>query len=191
MHCTRVPAEDICDDCHRPRAIVVQVYWFPAGATSLTESPAAFAGLAVCGVLSSFTSTLMFTALGSFFNRISDPDMGGAYLTLLNTIANMGVILPKIGVFAMMDLLTRKTCQPKAGMPVLLSHLTCTGSSNEGASGSGCAEAGGECVTLRDGFYPLSYCMVLVGVLLGIHFQRTLPRLEALPLERWRARPRP
>lgn len=32
----------------------------------------------------------MFTAMGSFFNRISDPDMGGAYLTLLNTIANMG-----------------------------------------------------------------------------------------------------
>lgn len=34
--------------------------------------------------------TLMFTSLGSFFNRISDPEMGGAYLTLLNTIANMG-----------------------------------------------------------------------------------------------------
>lgn len=32
----------------------------------------------------------MFTALGTFFNRISDPEMGGAYLTLLNTIANMG-----------------------------------------------------------------------------------------------------
>lgn len=35
----------------------------------------------------------MFTAMGSFFNRISDPGMGGAYLTLLNTIANMGKIL--------------------------------------------------------------------------------------------------
>ena len=30
---------------------------------------------------------LMFTSLGSLFNGISDPAMGGAYLTLLNTIA--------------------------------------------------------------------------------------------------------
>lgn len=68
----------------------IQVWGFPAGAQSLTEHPRAFALLALCGLLTSFTSTLMFTSLGSFFNRISDPAMGGAYLTLLNTIANMG-----------------------------------------------------------------------------------------------------
>lgn len=68
----------------------MQVYYFPTDAHSLTAHPKAFAGLAACGLLTSFTSTLMFTSLGSFFNRISDPAMGGAYLTLLNTIANMG-----------------------------------------------------------------------------------------------------
>ena len=31
---------------------------------------------------------------------ISDASMGGAYLTLLNTVANLGVIVPKIFVFA-------------------------------------------------------------------------------------------
>ena len=67
-----------------------QVYYFPRGAASLGDHPAAFAALAAAGVATSFMSTLMFTALGSFYNRISDPDMGGAYLTLLNTIANMG-----------------------------------------------------------------------------------------------------
>ena len=68
----------------------MQVYNFPSGASSLLSHPKAFLALAVCGLLTSFTSTLMFTAMGSFFNRISDPGMGGAYLTLLNTIANMG-----------------------------------------------------------------------------------------------------
>lgn len=34
------------------------------------------------------------------FCRISDPSMGGAYLTLLNTIANLGITLPKIFIFA-------------------------------------------------------------------------------------------
>jgi hypothetical protein len=72
------------------------VYRFPSGATSLTDHPWWFGVLAASGLATSFTSTLMFTALGSFYNRISDPDMGGAYLTLLNTIANMGAQHPVI-----------------------------------------------------------------------------------------------
>ena len=45
------------------------VHRFPAGASALGDAPAAFAGVAALGVATSFTSTLMFTALGSFFNR--------------------------------------------------------------------------------------------------------------------------
>lgn len=52
-----------------------QVLRFPAGVQQLADSPRDFALLAACGLGTSFTSTLMFTALGSFFNRISDPDM--------------------------------------------------------------------------------------------------------------------
>ena len=66
------------------------MFLFPSGASSLTDHPWWFALLAAAGLVTSFTSTLMFTALGSFYTRISDPDMGGSYLTLLNTIANMG-----------------------------------------------------------------------------------------------------
>ena len=71
-------------------ARAAQVYYFPSGASSLGGHPGWFAALAAAGLVTSFTSTLMFTSLGGFFNRISDPGMGGAYLTLLNTIANMG-----------------------------------------------------------------------------------------------------
>ena len=75
---------------HSETLAMVQVYFFPSGASSLSDHPWWFALLAVAGLVTSFTSTLMFTALGSFYTRISDPDMGGSYLTLLNTIANMG-----------------------------------------------------------------------------------------------------
>ena len=75
-----------------------QVYCFPSGAASLGDHPAWFGALAAAGLVTSFSSTLMFTALGSFFNRISDPDMGGAYLTLLNTIANMGAAAPSLAL---------------------------------------------------------------------------------------------
>ena len=45
------------------------MYRFPAGATSLSDAPAAFAALAALGVATSFASTLMFTSLGSFYNK--------------------------------------------------------------------------------------------------------------------------
>ena len=67
-----------------------QVGVFPEGAESLLGHKRWFLALGACGLATSFTSTLMFTSLGAFFNRVSDPRMGGAYLTLLNTIANMG-----------------------------------------------------------------------------------------------------
>ena len=53
----------------------MQVWRFPVGAKELWHAPYDFAILAAAGVATSFTSTLMFTAMGSFFNRISDPDM--------------------------------------------------------------------------------------------------------------------
>ena len=58
-------------------ATATAVYTFPPGAASLTDAPIAFGILAIIGVATSFSSTLMFTALGDFFNRISDPAMGG------------------------------------------------------------------------------------------------------------------
>ena len=53
----------------------LQVWAFPADAVHLSSHPREFGLLALLGLLTSFTSTLMFTAMGSFFNRISDPDM--------------------------------------------------------------------------------------------------------------------
>lgn len=169
-------------------AVTLVVYNFPSGASSLLSHPKAFLALAVCGLLTSFTSTLMFTAMGSFFNRISDPGMGGAYLTLLNTIANMGVTLPKLAVFACMDFFTVHTCMTATESEQMLSHIACTGSRNEGSNAHACGEAGGQCITLRDGFYPLSFGMIIIGAFLGWHFSKTLPQLEALPIHKWRAK---
>ena len=43
------------------------------GASSFLEHKAWFGMLSAIGLVTSFSSTLMFTALGSFFNKISDP----------------------------------------------------------------------------------------------------------------------
>ena len=110
--------------CRRP--CLRQVYYFPRSAASLGDHPGAFAALAAAGVATSFLSTLMFTALGSFYNRISDPDMGGAYLTLLNTIANMGAHAhsavrpaePILGCLSLVGEPTVSPCDSSNGPPL-------------------------------------------------------------------------
>ena len=40
----------------------------------------------------------MFTAIMGFHAKISDPKIGGSYMTLLNTFANLGTILIHVDV---------------------------------------------------------------------------------------------
>jgi hypothetical protein len=58
---TRCPLCVLCWCCWR------------AGASSFLEHRTWFGMLSAIGLVTSFSSTLMFTALGSFFNRVSDP----------------------------------------------------------------------------------------------------------------------
>lgn len=66
--------------------------------------------------------------------------MGGAYLTLLNTIANMGVILPKTPLFAAIDWLTFSQCHNQAGQ--LVKGLVCPKKIRLLAGKSACTDAG-------------------------------------------------
>lgn len=66
--------------------------------------------------------------------------MGGAYLTLLNTIANMGVILPKTPLFAAMDWLTVSQCHDLQGH--IVKGLTCPKKIRLLAGSSPCTDAG-------------------------------------------------
>eukprot|EP00878_Enallax_costatus_P023359 GHUV01024843.1.p2 GENE.GHUV01024843.1~~GHUV01024843.1.p2 ORF type:complete len:106 (-),score=14.81 GHUV01024843.1:96-413(-) len=48
--------------------------------------------------------------------------------------------------------------------------------------------AGHTCSMDHDGFYIVSYTMAAVGLVLGVYFSRLFPRLDRLPLARWRAK---
>ena len=47
---------------------------------------------------------------GAFFAAISDPKIGGTYLTLLNTISNFGGAWPKYFVLKLVDVATASSC---------------------------------------------------------------------------------
>lgn len=57
-----------------PSHSTLAVLRFPVGAALFGDAPANFAAVAAIGVATSFTSTLMFTALGSFYNRWAGGD---------------------------------------------------------------------------------------------------------------------
>lgn len=48
--------------------------------------------------------------------------------------------------------------------------------------------AGHTCTIDHDGFYIVSYTMASVGLALGVYFIRLFPRLDRLPLDKWRAK---
>lgn len=52
----------------------------------------------------------MFVAVMAFFAKISDPSVGGTYMTLLNTICNLGGNWPTSIILWLVDVLTWKQC---------------------------------------------------------------------------------
>lgn len=52
----------------------------------------------------------MFVAVMAFFAKISDPAVGGTYMTLLNTVCNLGGNWPTTVVLWLVDVLTWRRC---------------------------------------------------------------------------------
>lgn len=52
----------------------------------------------------------MFVASMAFFAKVSDPTVGGTYMTLLNTLNNLGGNWPSTTALWLVDLLTFRKC---------------------------------------------------------------------------------
>ncbi|RSH94847.1 hypothetical protein EHS25_004653 [Saitozyma podzolica] len=69
-----------------------------------------FALVVATTLLSSLTSTVQFVGITAFHTQIADPLIGGTYMTLLNTISNLGGTWPRPLVLRGVDMLTSATC---------------------------------------------------------------------------------
>nr|XP_019014711.1 uncharacterized protein I206_00797 [Kwoniella pini CBS 10737]OCF53492.1 hypothetical protein I206_00797 [Kwoniella pini CBS 10737] len=138
-------------------------------------------------LLSSLTSTVQFVGICAFHTQIADPLIGGTYMTLLNTVSNLGGTWPKPLILRSVDVLTIASCS----VPTSIFEKGIT-STNECVSEAGkhaCSAAGGECAVLRDGYYIMSMVCVTLGAMILIGFVLpTVKRLSALPMSAWRVR---
>ncbi|ETW87634.1 mfs acetyl-CoA transporter [Heterobasidion irregulare TC 32-1] len=88
------------------------VYWFPTPPIS----NGFFVFLIIHTVLQSFSSTIQFVGISAFHTQISDPVIGGTYMTLLNTFTNLGGTWPKYFVLKGVDFFTIATCEVKESL---------------------------------------------------------------------------
>jgi PAT family acetyl-CoA transporter-like MFS transporter 1 len=161
--------------------------------------------LLFCVLCREIMSNAMFVAQMAFFARVSDPRLGGTYMTLLNTVSNLGGSWVKTASLGFLDYTTVRQCkQPSvpataaARMGGLLRSSTSTAALSLVEEGSGrlltcgepagvalCGAMGGACQIVVDGYaVQLGACCVL-GVLWFAFMKRRIERLQDSRPEDW------
>jgi len=167
----------------------VVVWGFPKGPVG-----SGYFGIVIATtLLSSLASTVQFVGITAFHTQIADPLIGGTYMTLLNTISNLGGTWPKPLILRSVDLLTTAQCQTSSSSssssssksPIPIPGVECLSESGKLA----CSRLGGKCVVTRDGYYIMSVGCVLLGAALLVGFiLPTVKRLQGLPMSAWRVK---
>ncbi|XP_071805763.1 acetyl-coenzyme A transporter 1-like [Asterias amurensis] len=121
----------------------------------------------------------MFVASMAFNARISDPRIGGTYMTLLNTVQNLGGNWPSTLALWMVDFLTWKSCVGGTGSNL---EMDCDNKVEVKA----CTDAGGHCVTDIDGYYiELIACLIIGFTWLCLRSEK-VRKLQDLKEEDWK-----
>ncbi|TNY19044.1 acetyl-coenzyme A transporter 1-domain-containing protein, partial [Rhodotorula diobovata] len=135
-----------------------------------------FALVVLCTVGSSFSSTVQFVGISAFHTQIADPLIGGTYMTLLNTVSNLGGTWPKFFVLKGIDRLSLAVCHVHSSpsssdsgpspLDLVVRSAECVSDHGKAA----CAALGGECLTERDGYYAVSAVCIALGAALLLWF---------------------
>lgn len=153
---------------------------FPPG--GMTNSY--FALIVISTVSASCASTVQFVGLSAFHTQIADPLIGGTYMTLLNTVSNLGGTWPRYFVLQAVDVFTSATCTVPS-MDLDIKAQQCVSESAKDA----CKELGGQCVIHRDGYYIVNtLCIITGALLLAFFIWPRMSRLQNLPKLDWRVK---
>ncbi|CAK4087802.1 unnamed protein product [Aphanomyces euteiches] len=134
--------------------------------------------LLLAGAFHETTSMMMYVPQMAFFAKVSDPTIGGTYMTFLNTISNLGSKWPNSLSLALVDTLSYKVCSTDA-TNLCLDHdakVACE------------AINGGHCTILVDGFFVETAICTVVGIVWLVFMYRRVDALQKLPMAAWRIR---
>jgi PAT family acetyl-CoA transporter-like MFS transporter 1 len=128
----------------------------------------------------------MYVADMSFFAKISDPLVGGTYMTLMNTISNLGGSWVQSFFLWLVDKITWRSCLFSEDA---LSHnstlLPLDNKCETKVAKELCAASGGKCHIDIDGYY-IEICINVVYGIIWFYFGRKLIiHLQNLPTKDW------
>ncbi|XP_028320186.1 acetyl-coenzyme A transporter 1 [Gouania willdenowi] len=154
------------------------VWWTPSVKQGPGSFPLYYYGIVLLSyALHQVALYSMYVACMAFHAKVSDPLIGGTYMTLLNTVTNLGGNWPSTLALWLVDPLTSKECQGVAGQ-------SC-GSTEEAAL---CTREGGVCTTTLDGYYVESVVCVVIGLIWWLWLGKKMRRLQEESPAAWKCK---
>ena len=127
----------------------------------------------------------MFVSIMAFHTQISDPVLGGTYMTLLNTFTNLGGNWPNTVALSLVDMFTWKSCILESSEGQKVDMGSCVGTDEL----SDCLkQAGAVCETQVDGYYILSVVSIPIGIFWFLLMRRTMQKFQNAAAECWKVR---
>lgn len=122
----------------------------------------------------------------SFNAKISDPLVGGTYLTLLSTIGSLGYVWIKTFFLWLVDIITWKSCIANQGYEFSNStaHLISNNCIDSVAIGE-CVTNNAACFTHVDGFFIEVAFATTFGVFWYYFALKLIRKLQNLPIRNW------
>lgn len=142
-------------------------------------------------IFNEFASNLIFNSQMAFFSKIADPSIGGTYMTLLNTVANLGSKWPNFLALYFLPSLSTSYCHFD---DTVIEYQIRNALDNKARSWSTylgscrknlCQNLEGKCELMYDGYTLQQHSAVIFGVLWLIFFVKVLKNLETANQGEW------
>lgn len=128
----------------------------------------------------------MYIADMSFMAKISDPLIGGTYMTLMNTISNLGGSWIQTFYLWLLDIISYRQCIFDES---LLNNSTLTlpldNKCVDKIEKESCLKSGGNCRTDVDGYFIEVFFNVVYGIIWFYFGRKLIMHLQNLPTSDW------
>jgi len=124
------------------------------------------------------SSNLSFISAISFYSRISDPSIGGTYMTFLNAMSNLSAKWTGVLSLWLLPKLTYQSCIHSRNGNELIGHCDIH-------HGKICHDQGGICITNIDGYTIITGIGLVYGIYWIITTAPKVKYLQSLPHQDW------
>lgn len=129
-----------------------------------------------------------FVSIMAFNAKISDPEIGGTYMTLLNTVNNLGGNWPATVALYFVDQLSEFNCFESRDLNAKVAQFPKEISTWDDKSLKiNCTENGYDFRTVKDGYYTEVLITTILGFIWISYFRKYIYQMDSVDKEEWYA----